>query len=175
MAEDGPETKARLMERVSSRWDELQRLLAALAPTDWDKALGDGWRIRDHIAHLTAWERSLLALIRGESRPAVFGLTQAEEDALGIDGVNARIVANASELAISVVREQSDVAHAEVVSLVETMSDEDLARPYSHYQPDHALPYNAAPVVRWVSGDTWEHYDEHIGWLREAGVGQQPS
>jgi len=173
MAEDGPESKAELIARIVSRWDELQQLLAALKPAEWEQVLGDGWRVRDHVAHLTAWERSLLALIRGESRPAVFGLTQAEEDSLGIDGVNARIVANAAGLPTAAVREESGVTHADVVALIETMSDEDLGKAYSHYQPDD-VPYNAAAVLGWVNGDTWEHYEEHIGWLREAGIGQSP-
>jgi len=172
MPEDRPENKAELLEHIRSGWEELQRLLGVLAPDQWEQRLGDGWRVRDHVAHLTAWERSLLALIRGESRPAVFGLTQAEEDALGIDSINARIVANASGLATAAIREQSGLTHEEVVSLVETMSDEDLAKPYSHYQSDPALRYKAAPVMGWVSGNTWEHYDEHMSWLRDAGVGR---
>ena len=44
------------------------------------------------------------------------------------------------------------------------MSDDDLALPYSHYQPNDP-PYNAEPVAGWVAGNTSEHYEEHIGWL----------
>ena len=44
------------------------------------------------------------------------------------------------------------------------LTDEDLAKPYSHYQP-HEPPFNERPVVLWVIGNTSDHYDEHITWL----------
>jgi hypothetical protein len=44
------------------------------------------------------------------------------------------------------------------------MTDEDLQRPYSHYQPNDP-PHNPAPVLGWITGNTNEHYEEHSSWL----------
>jgi hypothetical protein len=47
------------------------------------------------------------------------------------------------------------------------MSDEDLKRPYSHFQPDDP-PYNPSPVWPWIVGNTFEHYAEHMEIIRGA-------
>ena len=60
------------------------------------------------------------------------------------------------------------MAWRELVMLLNSMTQADLEMPYSHYQPDD-LPYNGNPVGGWVHGNTWDHYNEHIGWL-EAGL-----
>ena len=65
---------------------------------------------------------------------------------------------------------ESQATHGELMALLNSMSQEDLEKPYSHYQPD-VPPPNAAPVGGWVHGNTWDHYNEHIGWL-EAGLKQ---
>ena len=43
------------------------------------------------------------------------------------------------------------------------MSDADLRKPYSHFQPKD--PEKKGPVIGWVAGNTYEHYAEHIGWI----------
>src|SRR5439155_14357943 len=53
------------------------------------------------------------------------------------------------------------------------LSGEDLARPYNHFQPDHPLPNGDQPVLDWIRGNTDEHVEEHLGYLRQllgAGV-----
>ena len=49
-----------------------------------------------------------------------------------------------------------------------TLSDADLQRPYNQYQPnDPREASDNRPVVDWVSGNTWEHYAEHISWINQ--------
>jgi uncharacterized damage-inducible protein DinB len=163
-------TLAKGMERVSEKWDELQALIAPLSDDEFLRARDDGWSVRDHVVHVTAWERSLLALLRGESRPAAIGLTEEQEKAFDIDAINAHILDAAAGLSPAEVRAQSAATHAETVALLQSLTDEDVNQPYSHYQPQ-AVPYEPRPVFGWIAGDTFEHYEEHIGWLRQAGVG----
>jgi hypothetical protein len=47
------------------------------------------------------------------------------------------------------------------------MSDEDLLRPYSHFQPNDP-PFNPNPVWPWIVGNTFGHYEEHIQYMRNA-------
>lgn len=54
--------------------------------------------------------------------------------------------------------------HKRLLETVEAMDDAALYLPYSHYQPDD-LPYNDQPVVGWIAGNTFDHYEEHIDWL----------
>jgi hypothetical protein len=174
MTAEKPHAKAAIMERINTRWDELQGLLATLTAAQWDEALGDGWSAKAHLAHLDAWERSLLALLDGSSRNQAMGIEDSlwqQEEAL--DKVNRVIAERAQARALEDVVDDSNSTHREIVGVLARMTDEDFVRPYSYYQPHDKEP-NENPVVGWVNGDTWEHYEEHIGWLREAGIGQAP-
>jgi hypothetical protein len=44
------------------------------------------------------------------------------------------------------------------------LSSNDLLLPYCHYQPSEA---EERPVLEWVAGNTYEHYAEHTGWIKE--------
>jgi hypothetical protein len=51
------------------------------------------------------------------------------------------------------------------MTALEKLSDADLQKPYSHYQPGD--PDEKRPVIEWVAGNTYEHYEEHAGWIKE--------
>jgi hypothetical protein len=53
-------------------------------------------------------------------------------------------------------------AHKHLLEKLETMSDDDLQRPYNTYQPD---PKRVDPVINWIIGDTYAHYAEHQPWI----------
>jgi hypothetical protein len=158
-----PQSKAEVMALIDERWTELQQLIGGLSPVERERPLGDGWSAKVHLAHLAGWERSLLALLRGEERIVAMGLvpdpTRDEE------AINAALAAKAAPLPFEEVQIDSNAVHADVVATLAGMSDDDLMKPYSHYQPKDT-PYQPRPVVGWVNGNTWEHYEEHIGWLR---------
>jgi uncharacterized damage-inducible protein DinB len=44
----------------------------------------DGWTVKDHLAHIAAWEQSLLGLIEGRDRSLAMGLSEplAELDSI---------------------------------------------------------------------------------------------
>ena len=84
------------------------------------------------------------------------------------EAVNTALAAIAARQTLNQVLSQSASTHEELLAQLGSMTQEDLERPYSHYQPDDP-PFNPAPVVGWIHGNTWDHYDEHIGWL-EAGL-----
>ena len=44
-------------------------------------------------------------------------------------------------------------------------SDADLRKTYSHYQPDEPGEDSGEPIMRWVAGNTYEHYAEHQEWI----------
>ncbi len=56
-------------------------------------------------------------------------------------------------------------SHAHLVAALGKLSDADLDKPYSHYQPSDRD--EKRPVVGWVAGNTYEHYAEHIGWINQ--------
>lgn len=154
-----------VLDQIEGRWRELRSLLASLRPQDWERPLGDGWPVKVHVAHLAAWERSLLALLLGESRAAAMGIAPEVWQQHDTDAVNRYLGECALRVAASDCGALLEQSHSQVVAAIERMTDEQLSLPYSHYQPDDR-PHNPRPVVDWVAGNTYEHYDEHIGWLK---------
>jgi hypothetical protein len=158
-------SRPELLLRIAKRRGELEALVATLSLDALSAPRPDGWAITDHLYHVAAWESSLLALLRGESRAAAVGLSEAEEHSLDTDGINARIAEAGRKLSPDEVRRRFEETHREVLDQLESMSGTDLLLPYSHYQPN-VPPYEARPVLGWVAGNTFEHYEEHIGWIK---------
>lgn len=165
---DEPTTKPELLARIDERWGALQDLLAKLSPADQERPLGDGWSAKVHLAHLAIWERSLMGLLRKQDRAAAMGIPAEIWGSHDEDTINNLAAQRAMDRPLAEVTANSEEVHAELMELVRSMSQEDLEKPYSHYQPNDP-PDNTAPVVGWVHGNTWDHYNEHIGWL-EAGL-----
>ena len=165
---DEPTTKPELLGLIDERWSVLQQLLGKLSDTEMERPLGDGWSAKVHLGHLAAWERSLMGLLRKQNRGDAMGVPREIWDAHELDGTNGYLARATEVKSLTIVRSESDATHGELVMLLNSMTQADLEMPYSHYQPDD-LPYNGNPVGGWVHGNTWDHYNEHIGWL-EAGL-----
>ena len=163
-----PVAKADIIALIRARWEALQALIRSLSPADMEQPLGDGWSAKVHLAHITAWEVSLAALLRKQDRAAAMGVAAAVWATDDVDAINQAIAEGAAAQPLDAVLADASQTHVGVVALLDAMSQEELERPYAHYQPLDPVP-NSTPVVGWVHGDTWEHYDEHIGWL-EAGL-----
>lgn len=129
-------------------------------PTD-----GGGWNVRDHLAHMAVWADGMAALLRKENRWAAMGLdiSDADRERLGSDGVNDLVVDRHRNLTPNEAKEWLLEAHARVASAVESLTDEDLMRPYGNF----ASPPNGrgGPIFQYVVSNTFEHYDEHLPWM----------
>ena len=149
--------------RIEAGWKRLGELVNQVEDAaGLNKVGADGWTVKDHLAHVAAWEHSLLALIEGHDRERAMGLSGAVE---GMDNVNEAIrklhQTDTPDEALDYFRD----SHARLVSALGKLSDADLQKPYSHYQP--ADPDEKGPVVGWVAGNTYEHYAEHIDWINQ--------
>ncbi|MGD9933009.1 MAG: DinB family protein [Dehalococcoidia bacterium] len=151
--------------RIDERWQELLALLDGLDAVGIERPLGDGWTVKVHVAHITAWERSLLGILKKGSRADAMGVPGDLWQGHDTDAINAFLAARARGERAEAIREQLLETHAELTGVLRGLTDEDVALPYSAYQP-HDPPSNANPVSGWIAGNTWEHYEEHIGWLR---------
>ncbi len=160
-----PRDKTELMERIHGSRAELERLVNRLDAEQATAPGSDGWSVKDHLAHVAMWEQSLLALLEGRSRSAAIGVDQGTYETTDTDGLNAILHERCKALSLADALSLFRRSHEQVLAVLASMSDEDLFRPYSHYQPGDP-PHNADPVVGWVAGNTFDHYAEHIGWIR---------
>jgi uncharacterized damage-inducible protein DinB len=154
-------TKANsLLEKIEASWNDLFERVTKLGPGGLLVAAPDGWAVKDHLAHVAAWEHSLLGLIEGRDRLAAMGLQPMEKDTDLINTAVQKLHADETpEQVLKYFRE----SHAQLTAALGKLSDADLRKPYSHFQP--SVPEQEAPVIGWVAGDTWEHYAEHIAWI----------
>lgn len=161
-----PRSHAELLERIGRAWAGLEQTIGE-ADQAHLTALGPpaGWSIKDHLAHLATWELSLIALLRGDSRAVAMGLDEAFHRSADLDTLNATIYERNKDRPLPDVLATLRQSHERLLAVLRGLDDDDLFKPYSHYQP-HDPPYNAEPVIRWVVGNTYEHYRLHHARIR---------
>jgi hypothetical protein len=64
-------TRAEVIARTISEFDELDRLLARLQPADWDRLVPrpetrDPWTVKDALVHIVYWKKHTARVMRGE-------------------------------------------------------------------------------------------------------------
>lgn len=155
----------REIEPIEKAWSDLAALIESLDPDQLELTGNGRWAVKDHLAHLSAWERALLALLDGEDRKEAMGVGDAADDT---DSINEAVwLAHRHDSGDEVLARWRST-HAALMQRLGAMSDADLRRSYNHYQPnDPRDPKDDKPVVDWVAGDTYEHYTEHLGWINQ--------
>jgi uncharacterized protein (TIGR03083 family) len=160
-------TRTEWVERIEQSWRELDELVAVLDAAALEAPVADGWRVKDHLAHLAAWEESLVALLEGRDREAAVGVSGLGK--ADVDSVNAAIWErhreDSPEQAVWSLRD----THRRLLARLDQLGEEDLSRPYLHYQPGSSGdPDDEKPVSEWVAVNTFEHYAEHVPLIRSA-------
>jgi len=151
--------------RVEASWNELVGLVEGLGPGGLTLTGADGWAVKDHLAHIAAWEHSLIALVEKRDRVAAMGLHEPVGDT---DAINRSLWELHRKQAPAEALAYFRDTHARLMHALSKLTDADLRIPYNDYQP-HA-PRDAAdnrPVGEWVAGNTYEHYAEHTDWLNQ--------
>lgn len=159
-------TKAELLDKIAASRSQLESAIGGLTEGQLATPGPDGWSIKDHLAHLSAWEESLIALIQGRDRDAAIGWPGGGGAAHDVDAINAAIQKRSKDRSLADTLAQFGESHGRVIATLNRLSDEDLTRPYSHFQPNDP-PFNPNPVIGWIAGNTYEHYDEHREWIEK--------
>ena len=171
MSDGQTERKDQLLREIDRGWAGLVAFLdqageeALTVPVD-----AQGWTVKDHVVHLAAWERSALFLLQG--RPRHEGLGVSEDTYLSQtagekawDAINAEIKQNAQGSLGEALAELHQT-HEYLLEALQPLTDEDLERPYRYYLPDEPGEGEGPPAFELVSGNSWEHYAEHLEWMR---------
>ena len=157
--ERAPETVDELLRTIDEAWNGLNGAIAQFSdeqmttPTD-----AAGWTVKDHLAHLAAWENSVLVILR-DRRPQYDGLgvDKVSWDADDIDATNEVVRQANADAPLDEVRTRSESVHAQFVETISEMTDEELKLPVDHWVPGGG----DFPVVHKIAGNSAEHYPEH--------------
>jgi hypothetical protein len=164
----------------------MEQLLALIqrARTSWEEEIAgfseeqltipkdaNGWSARDHVAHVAVWEGSLAAVLQGESRYLAMGMDeQTYNNAAPPEGYNEIIYAQHKDRPLEEVLLLSRHAHAQMLESLHNLDIDELAQPYTEYQPAPAGEEEMPMMLRLLR--TYEaHYPEHLALIREIAGG----
>lgn len=155
-------TKDELLAEIDAAWRRLMATMTAHPPEVYTATRDDaGWTALDHLAHLTAWERSVLYPLQGRTRHEALGVSDEEFREKDFDVLN------------QVVRERNPVAtydealaearevHAAVVAAVEATELDTLWRPSRELAQDTRETRREVPFMEILMSDASSHFDDH--------------
>ncbi len=161
-----------LLAEIDDAWTELWRFVDGLQPSELTSATdAAGWTVRDHLAHLAAWERSIDFLLTGRSRHDGLGVDLEIYASGDYDAINASIHERTRHQSPGEVMEELRRVHADTLTILAGMTDADLRKTYSDYAPDEPGEERGEPVLNYVFGNTAHHYQEHLEWMRALVAG----
>jgi hypothetical protein len=161
-------SKSRLIKRILRSRRELEALVMTLTLAEMSEvAAPDGWTVKDHLAHLAAWEAGTVAMLRKLPRFAAMGLDPAFVDASSEEEINQRIFELNHEQPLGEILENYRHTHQLMMQTIDELSEEELYHTYSYFQPDDPGEDRGIPVIEWVKGNTYDHFDSHTEWIRK--------
>ena len=157
----GPRTKAELLERIPRARAALEETITRLSESELDAAGPEGWSVKDHLAHIAAWERMIVAHLRDGSAHAVVQMDETTYAAKTLDELNEAIYQQHKDLPPARALADFRQAHREILGLLEGMDEAAFWKPYWPDDPERR------PVMDKVAGDTYRHYLEHRAWIQD--------
>ena len=166
--------KQELLREIEAGWQRLQAFINSYTeeqlttPTD-----AAGWTAKDHLIHLAVWQGGMLAVMDKQSRREYMQISREDWATLAetYDVVNGAIQQRHKDMPLDAVCGELAARHREFLARIESMPAEDLQLPYSHYQ---SASKSTTPLIDYLRGNSFGHYDEHIPWMR-ALMEEQPA
>jgi len=156
-----PKTKNELLQQINRSRLALEETINALTEAQlMTPNPHSGWSVKDHLAHLATWENGIVALLQQRPRWQTMQVEPAIA-AQGYDALNDIIWQCHQQQTVAEIMDFFHQTHQQLLAVLAELSDEDLLKPYSHYQPAEARDNSDQPVILWVAGNTYEHYAEH--------------
>ncbi len=166
MAEAHPTSLTELEERIESGRTALFLYVDGLTSQERDELRDQaGWSAKDHVAHLIYWERSMVYLLSGRPRHEGLGVALETYLAHDFDEINAEIYRQHRDRDWPDVRAEFDEVHKQLTATLRDVGWDGLQQPYAHFAPDEPGDGPGAPAFAYVAGNTFFHYDEHLGWI----------
>jgi hypothetical protein len=144
-------TKSELLQHVAETWDMFRGGFADLDEAQMMRPGPEGWAVKDHIAHVTAWERILLVRhVRGRSFAEAAEMDEvtshATQGMTAETGLNDYFFERDRDLTLAAVLLASKAMHRELLDAIDALPDERLMEP---------------SLLTHIADNTYEHYEEH--------------
>lgn len=149
-----PESKTEMFDLIHSTRTELTKMWQGLSEAQMLQVPGpqEDWSVKDMIAHLTWWENYMMLQIL---------LVKAGQKVAGVkdyNAVNAQVYQVNKELTLAQVLADFKQSLPRVIALLERLTWEEI---------NGGLDYRGDSILRFVGGDTFGHYYEHMEDLKQ--------
>ena len=165
--------KTDVLQRIDDGWRRLTELVEGIEPATFVQPVKDEWSPKDHVAHVSAWEEFLLAILEQRDRHISMGVGDLRGKAT--DEINDAIFQARRNLTPDEVLRSLAATHRSVRAAIAALSEADLRRPRSDFQPgiedDESGDESLLDEIEW---NTWGHYEKHIEWLT-ALISKEPA
>jgi uncharacterized protein (TIGR03083 family) len=152
-----PQQQAELLDRIRSSRASLDQAVGQLSERQLASPGPDGgWAVKDHLAHLAAWEHKLLAMIQGQPGYVGLQVDAATYEQSDIDGLNAILHERFKALSPAAALAESRQSYEQLMATIEGLSAADLGAPYAPGDPD-----DDRRIIDGIIDNTYDHYDEH--------------
>jgi hypothetical protein len=149
--------KAELLANMQAGYNTFEALLAGLNETQMTTPGVNGvWSVKDNLAHLSAWHLRQLALLQGVRQGKEPDLRLVPDSS--VDEINEQVFEENKNRPLAEILATFRSSYQHVSAEVQAMTDEELNKPISWL--------NDRPIWLWVAGNTYEHYEEHSGFIR---------
>lgn len=159
-------TKKELLAGMEQSWTRLNTALNKLSEsqltTIHDSA---GWTVKDHVVHMTRWERSVVFFLQGLPRHQGLGVEESLYLKSSDDEINAAIYQQAKDISISEALTQFRATHGQLLQLLQPLTDADLRKRYRDYLPKEPGDGEGPPAINVIYGNTTNHFIEHLEWI----------
>ena len=147
-----PKDKAQLLERIRAARADLEQTLAGLDDAALSAPGPEGWSVKDHLAHLAAWERKVLANMDGRASHEVLGVPEAVYKGGDWVAINEYVRAPDKDRPAAEVLVEFRRAYGVLTQRIADLPDEVL------FGKDDSLLNN-------ISGNSYGHDEEHKPWI----------
>ena len=159
-------TKAELLVEIEHAWTTLDAALDRLTEAQMSVPQdAQGWTVRDHLIHLTFWERSAIFFLQGRPRHQGLGVEETLYLKGNDDEINAVIHQQHQDLSLSETLAQFRSTHQQLLKMLQPLTDTDLQKPYRHYLPDEPGEGDGPPALNVIYGNSAHHFAEHLPWI----------
>lgn len=150
-----------LLAEIDAAWQRLMATMTAHPPEAYtEKRDQVGWTALDHLAHLAAWERTVLYPLQGRTRHEGLGVTD-EEFLLDFDALNQIARERSPATSYDAVMADARKVHEDVVATVRAADVDTLWRPTRELSGDTREASRDIPFMEVLMSDACSHFDEH--------------
>lgn len=160
--EPAPRRKAELLARITPARRALDAAVAALTEDELaDVRDGAGWSTADHLSHIAAWERMIVAHLTDGLDHEIVGINRARYEAATLDELNNLLYHRMRGMALGDALTEYGAAHGAIVAFLRSLDEAAFENAYWDDDP------SGRSVMEKVTGDTYRHYLEHRRWILE--------